>query len=170
MKFFPRVLLPLEVDAWPFPSLPAPPGQIAAATGLELSLALRSSEAPMLTNATNERNSATASGLLREALEAALQLSSIKVNNSDAAGAEVFAAVFSRSAACSPARPPGAASGSSLCLAAIGPLGTTPLHPSAVSACSGPAESLAAAVAAASGLGVPLAGSPAPSLTGVAAM
>ena len=163
------MLPPLEVDAGPFPRFPALPGQNAAATGLELSLALRSSEAPTPTHATNERDAATVSGLSREALEAALQLSRIKVENPDAAGAAVFAAAFSGSAACSPARPSGAASGPSLRLAATGPLGATPLHPSAVSACSGPAESLAAAVAAASGLGVPLAGLPAPSLAGVAA-
>jgi hypothetical protein len=169
VKFFPCVLPPLEVNAGPFPSFPALPGQNAAATELELSLALRSSEALTLTHATNERDAATASGLLREALEAVLQLSRIKVKNPDAADGAVFAAAFSGSAACSPAHLSGAASGPCLCLAVTGPLGATPLHPSAVSACSGPAESLTAAVAAASGLGVPLAGSPGPSLAGVAA-
>ncbi len=163
------MLPPLEVDAGPFLHFPALPGQNAAATGLELSLALRSSEAPTPTYATNERDTATASGLSREALEAALQLSRIKVKNPDAVGTAVFAAAFSESVACSPACPLGAASRPSLRLAATGPLGATPLHLSAVSACSGPAESLAAAVAAASGLGVPLPGLPAPSLAGVAA-
>ncbi len=163
------MLPPLEVDAGPFPRFPALPGQNAAATGLELSLALCSSKALTPTHATNERDAATASGLLREALEAALQLLCINVENPDTVGIAVFAAAFSGSAACSPARQSRATSGLSLRLAVIGPLGATPLYPSAVSACSGPAESLAAAVAAASDMEVPLAGSPAPSLARVAA-
>ncbi len=160
---------PQEVDAGPFPHFPALPGQNAATIGLELSLALSSSEAPTPTHATNERDAAIASGLSREALEAALQLSYIKVENSDAAGAAVVAAAFSGSAACSPTRSSGATSGPSLRLAATRLLGATPLHPLAVSAGSGLAKSLAAAVTAASGPGVPLAGSPAPSLAGVTA-
>ncbi len=142
------MLPPLEVDAGPFPRFPALLGHNAAATGLELSLALRSSKVPTPTLATNKRDAATASGLSRKALEAALQLSRIKVKNPNAAGTAVFAAPFSESAACLPARLSGAASGPSLSLAATRPLGATLLHPSAVSACSGPAESLAAAVAA----------------------
>ncbi len=102
-------------------------------------------------------------------MEAALQLLRIKVKNPDAAGAAVSAAAFSGSAAFSPACPSGATSGPSLRLAVTGLLGATPLHLLAVSAGSGPAEWLAAAVAAASGLGGLLAGSPAPSLAGVAA-
>ncbi len=117
----------------------------------------------------NKRNTATVPSLSREAMEAVLQLLRIKVENPDAVGAAVSAASFSGSAAFSPARPSGAASGPSLRLTATGLLGATPLHPLAVSAGSGPAESLAAAVAAASGPGVPLAGLPAPSLAGVAA-
>ncbi len=70
----------------------------------------------------------------------------------------------------SPARPSGVASRSSLHLAATGLLGATLLHQLAVSAGFGPTESLAVATATASGLGVPLARSPASSLTGVAAM
>ncbi len=134
MKFFPRVLPPLEVDTGPFPRFPALLGKNTAATGLELSLALRSSEAPTPTHATHERDAATASGLSHEALEAALQLSRIKVKNPDAAGAAFPTVAFSWSAAFLPARPSGAASGPSLHRVATGPLSATLLHPSAVSA------------------------------------
>jgi hypothetical protein len=169
VKYFPRVLPPLEVDAGPFPSFPALPGQNAAATGLDLSLALRSSEEPLPSHETDERDAVTISGSLHEAFEVALKLSRIKVKNPDAAGAAFLAVAFSGSAAFLPARPSGAASGLSLYLAATGPLGATRLDPSAVSACFSPAVLLAAAIAAASAPGVPLAGSPAPSPAGIAA-
>ncbi len=72
MKHFPRVLLPLEVDAGPFPRFSALPGQNTAATGLVLSVALRSSKALLPSHATNKRDTVTVPGLSREALEAAL--------------------------------------------------------------------------------------------------
>ncbi len=98
-------MLPLlEVDTGPFPRFSALPGQNAAATVLELLLALRSSETPLPSHVTNECDTAIVPGLLCKALEAALQLSRIKVKNPDAAGAVVSAAAFSGSAAFSPAR------------------------------------------------------------------
>ncbi len=168
MKYFPRVLLPLEVDAGPFPRFPALLGQNAAATELELSLALRSSKVPLPSHATDKRDAETVSGHSYEAFEVGLQLSCTKVKNSDAAGAVFPADAFSGSAAFLPTHLSGAASGPSLCLAVTGPLSATPLRSSPVSARFSPAESLVAAVATASGLGVPLAGSPALSPAGIA--
>jgi hypothetical protein len=72
------MLPPPEIDTMLFPRFPALPGENGATTGLELSLARRSSEAPTPTHGTNECDAVTASDLSREALEAALQLSRIR--------------------------------------------------------------------------------------------
>jgi hypothetical protein len=105
VKFVPRVLPPLEIVAKPFPRYPALPGPNALATGLELSLALCSSEAPTSMHTTYYHDAATVSGLLCKALETVLKLSCIKVKNRDAAGAAVSAVAVSGSDAFLPLCP-----------------------------------------------------------------
>ncbi len=98
-----------------------------------------------------------------------LHLSGIKVDKPDAVDAMVPAVGWSRSAALLPVRPLGAAPELSLFSAATRLLWLTPLHPSAFSAPFSPSESLVGAVAAAFSQRVPLAGSLAPSPTGISA-
>ncbi len=157
MKYFPHVLPPLKIDTELFSRCPALLCQNSAATGLELSLALCSSKALLPSHATIKHDAATVSGLLRKAFQVELQLSRIKFDNPDAAGAGFPAIAFSELAAFLPVCPSGATSGPSLHPAATRPLSATLLHPSAVSALFSPTESLAAAVAAAHGLRVLLA-------------